>query len=165
MNNKQVGVKRLYACDQPHDKWYEHIMGLYAPKTHHDSKHMFDSASLSHIFFSLLATYISRKIFGQKMFVPITVFLVSTGFEVYENLPDQINEYYQVELENSKVSTYTGDSIINVIGDIMSNILGIYIGYTCSDAVILVVLALLLILITITNGREFWAEAFGFLFK
>lgn len=41
----------MIICDQEHKNWYEHIYAPYSINSPHNSKHMFDIYSLTHIFF------------------------------------------------------------------------------------------------------------------
>lgn len=154
---EEINIKRLHWCDQPHNYWYEHIID-FEPKSAHGSKHMFDIYSFTHIFWPLLLTLIAKKIFGTSIYVPIAIFIITTIFELYENIPENIIKYHRIEVDSSGESTYRGDSTINIIGDIIFNAIGIYIGYMYSDSVNLIILVLTFIVITSVVGIKYWTE-------
>lgn len=43
-------IKHIHICDQPHDHWYEQLFTRYYPYSPHNSKHLIDGYSLTHIF-------------------------------------------------------------------------------------------------------------------
>ena len=158
-------IKRIHICDQPHKYWYEHIFNYYYEGSPHNSKHMFDIYSLTHIFWPMLLMLLMRDVLGYGRSV-IIIFLISTFFEVYENQPEQIKKYHRIEVDSSGESSYRGDSTINIIGDILFNIFGIYLGYSIKSNK-LAQLVLLMVFITITKvvGFNYWTEFITFALK
>ena len=156
----------LSICDQLHGNWYENIYNSYYPNSPHNSKHLFDIYTLSHIFWSALLVIILKKIFNDKLglALPIGVFLLTTYFEIHENTEEQIVKYRRIEIDSSGTS-YRGDSLINLIGDIIGNIIGIYLGLALSNQAISIVLVILFLVITNIVGFSYWLEFFEFLFK
>ena len=161
MQNKIEIGKRLYWCDQPHEKWYEHIFDLNPRKNPHVSKHMFDIFSFTHIFWPLLMVLLSKKIFGRGNY--IIIFILTILFEIYENIPANIIKYHRIEIDSSGKSHYRGDSWINIIGDIIFNGIGVYLGYMCTDTIIIIILMLILLIITTMLGINYWIDFFRFL--
>lgn len=156
-------TQRLYVCDQPHQLWYEHIYSSYQPFSPHNSKHLFDIYSLTHTFWSLFLLLIFKTIFGQTRIIPFMIFFITTLFEFHENLSSQITKYQRIEVGSNGISSYRGDSLINVIGDILSNVLGLYIGYYYSDTVIIIVLSIIFMIITGILGLTYWTDFLNFL--
>lgn len=119
---------QLY-CDQHHDFWWEHLYNTYYENSPHNSKHLFDVYSLTHIFWCLLIVYFLKLILPIKVAI-ISVFLITTLFEVHENTYDQIIKYQRIEINSNGQTSYRGDTLLNVLGDIISNVFGIYLGAT-----------------------------------
>jgi hypothetical protein len=105
----------LILCDQTHDNWYEHIYSPYYPNSH-NSKH-FDIYTHTHVFWRMLLMYIGKRLFPDyKNFIVVTLFVISTLFEVHENLPENIKMYKRIEIDSSGESSYRGDTLINSFG-------------------------------------------------
>lgn len=153
-------IKRLHMCDQNH-KWYEQIYWPYSPSSSHNSKHMFDIYSLTHIFWPAIFTHLLKKITTSKKMAIIVVFIISSLFEIYENMPEQIIKYQRVEINSSRETSYRGDSTINVIGDILANIAGIYLGNYCPWTTVITTF----FIITNTIGLNYWKEFVIYLFS
>ena len=142
-----------FICDQPHKYMYEHLFNYhhYSP---HRSQHMFDIYSLTHIFWPLLIMFILKSLFGKKPIYALIVIIICIIFEYIENLPKFVKKYRTIEK-----SDYQGDTIINVIGDMVTNLIGIYIGYNIqSNAIITLILVILYCVITSIIGFEYWTQ-------
>jgi hypothetical protein len=91
----------------------------------HNSQHLFDPYSLSHVlhgilFFALL--WLFRKRLSLPMRAMIAA-LIEIGWELLENSPIIINRYRAATVSLG----YTGDSIVNSLGDIVSFVAGFFI--------------------------------------
>jgi len=157
-------IKRLHICDQPHKHWYEYLYNSHYSGSPHNSKHMFDIYSLTHLFWPLLLMWIAKKIFPYNGWIPIILIILTTVFEIHENMKSQIVKYNRIEINESGKSSYRGDSTVNIIGDIIFNILGIYIGYKLtSDLAIFLILFVTFIIVTGIVGISYWIEFFDFM--
>lgn len=162
MEEKEKINKYLFICDQPHEHWYQQIYNDYYPESPHNSKHLFDIYTLTHIFWSALITLILKK-FMSTNYAVILTFLVTAAFEIFENLDAQIIKYRRIEVDSTGKSSYRGDSFINSIGDIIGNMIGIYIGITLSNQNTLIILLILFLVITNIVGFSYWTDFFQFL--
>ena len=145
----------ILCCDQPHKYWFEQIYWPFSINSPHNSKHLFDIYSLTHIFWLLLLSIICKNLFYNKT-IPITLLIItSTLFELYENSNDQIIKYNRIEVNSMGESSYRGDSLINLIGDIISNLIGIYIAYEYSNNISIIILILLFLIITFVVGFSY----------
>lgn len=91
----------------------------------HNSQHLFDAYSLSHVlhgvlFFGIL--WLFRKKLSLNSRAAIAA-MIEIGWELLENSPIIINRYR----EGTIALGYTGDSIANSLGDIVSFVVGFYI--------------------------------------
>ena len=152
-------------CDQAHNYWFEQIYWPYTIDSPHNSKHLFDIYSLTHVFWLLLLSMICKNLFENRTIPIIFLIFLSTLFEIHENSSDQIIKYNRIEVNSLGQSSYRGDSLINSLGDIFCNIIGIYIGYNYSNTVNIAVLILLFLVITYTVGFSYWTDFFKFMFK
>lgn len=151
-------IKHIHVCDQKHKHWYEHIIQCHKPYSPHNSKHMFDIYSLTHIFWSLLLITILNKYVDRYTSFIIMSIIVNI-FEIIENLPQNIVKYHRIEVDSSGKSEYRGDSTINIIGDIIFNMIGSYLGYTIKDNnIITVILIVLFLSITQVVGLDYWTD-------
>lgn len=154
----------LWYCDQPHDNPLEHILSYYPPMSPHGSKHMFDQYSLTHFWWSLLVTLLLKLVIKDtKRLVIVHIVLVSIIFEIIENSPTHIKRFQRIEIDSSGKTNYRGDSVINLIGDIMCNLLGLYIGVTLPIEYSILLLVVLVPVITTLVGSKYWTEFFSFL--
>jgi len=115
----------------------------------HNSQHLFDAYSLSHVlhgvlFFGLL------WLFRRRLSLPVRAAIAASieiGWELLENSPIIINRYRAATVSLG----YTGDSIINSLGDVLSFVAGFYIarklGLWWSIAIFISVELLMLFLI------------------
>ncbi len=93
-------------------------------KTEHGgSKEVFDIYSFSHITHGIIF-YFVLKYFGLKetniIYVSIILELL---WEILENSPFIIKRFQR----NKEYANWTGDSIVNIIGDVISMLIGLYI--------------------------------------
>lgn len=128
-----------------------------------NSTELFDYYSIAHIFAAALLTKIGVKIFGNNLYVPIIALVITTVFEVFENLPEQVKKYRAIETKSSGNTTYYGDSGLNTAGDIIFNMIGIFIGYLLPDAVFLVIMFILFIVMMATIGPQAITDVTQFL--
>lgn len=152
---------KLY-CDQSHSFWWEHLYNTYYENSPHNSKHLFDVYSLTHIFWCLLLVYLLKLILPIKIVI-ISVFLITTLFEIHENTHNQIIKYQRIEINSNGQTSYRGDTILNVLGDILSNIVGIYLGSTLSGYYVVACLICIFTLITNVVGLVYFIDFFKFL--
>jgi hypothetical protein len=134
---------RVWWCQQ-HDYWPISIK-VNSP---HNSQHIFDAYSLSHvlhgiIFFGFL--WLFRKRLRLVVRAAIAA-AIEIGWELLENSPIIITRYRTATMSLG----YTGDSIINSLGDIFSFVVGFYIarklGLWWSIAIFVAVEMLMLLL-------------------
>jgi hypothetical protein len=112
----------------------------------HNSQHLCDAYSLSHVlhgilFFGVLWLFRRRLSLNARAVIASAI---EIGWEMLENSPIVINRYRAATVSLG----YTGDSIINSLGDIASFVLGFYLarklGLWKSVALFLVVELLML---------------------
>jgi len=115
----------------------------------HNSQHVFDPYSLSHVlhgilFFGIL--WLFRRWLSLDMRAAIAA-SIEIGWELLENSPIIINRYRSATVSLG----YTGDSIANSLGDIASFVAGFYVarklGWRASVAIFVAVELLMLWLI------------------
>jgi len=88
----------------------------------HNSQHLFDPYSFSHlqhglVFHALLHFLAPRVPLGHRLLLAV---MLETGWELLENSPIIINRYRAVTISLG----YTGDTILNSLGDVLSCTLG-----------------------------------------
>ena len=89
------------------------------------SQLLIDIYSLSHISHGILFYFLFNKLgYNDKTNLYLTIILEFI-WEIFENTPFIINKYRK----NSAYKNYKGDSIINIIGDLIFTIIGYYL--TC----------------------------------
>jgi len=158
-------LKKLVYCDQPHENWVEQIYTDYYSKSPHNSKHLFEIYSLTHIFWKIVLTVIIKQFCSNNKLNMIFIPLISVLFEIHENLDVNIKKYQRIEIDSQGFTSYRGDSIINIIGDIMCGILGVYIGLYFDVKIVIFILISLFIIITKILGLVYWNDFFKFLIK
>jgi hypothetical protein len=123
-------------------------VSLYV-NSQHNSQHLLDPYSLSHVlhgilFFGILWLFRRHLSLGMRAALAATIEIC---WEMLENSPIIINRYRAATVSLG----YTGDSIVNSMGDIASFVLGFYVarklGLWRSVAIFLVVELLMLWLI------------------
>ena len=128
--------------------------GSWAPisiavQSSHNSQHFFDASSFSHVlhgilFFGLLWLFRHRLSLNVRAAIAASI---EIGWEMLENSPIIINRYREATVSLG----YTGDSIANSVGDIVSFVCGFYLarklGLWWSVAVFLTIELLMLWLI------------------
>ena len=133
--------------------WWCHCGRWYPISLHvnsqHNSQHLFDPYSLSHVlhgilFFGLLRLLRRHLSLGVRAAMAASI---EIAWEMMENSPLVIRRYRAATVSLG----YTGDSIVNSLGDIASFVLGFYIarklGLWWSIAIFLAVELLMLWLI------------------
>ncbi len=128
-----------------------------------NSTTFFDYYSISHIFISALLTKIGVKIFGKNLYVPIIIIILTTLFEVYENSDNQIIRYRNIEIKSIGENSYHGDSGLNTAGDMIFNMIGIFIGYCMPDMIFLLIMCILFMIIMATTGPHSIGNAMKFI--
>lgn len=93
----------------------------------HNSQHLFDPYSLSHllhgvIFFWVLRIIAPRLKVGWMVLIALSI---EAGWEILENSPMVINRY---RAATSSLG-YSGDSIVNSVGDLISCAIGLVVGW------------------------------------
>lgn len=95
--------------------------------TQHNSQHLFDPYTFTHILHGVLEFWLISLIF-PRMLLAWRLFLaifVESGWEIVENTDAVINHYREATL----ALNYYGDSIINSLGDILACGLGFWLAY------------------------------------
>jgi hypothetical protein len=116
-----VFIGLLYLEGRP--VWCKYGFGFWSAAWRRcTSQHLFDPYSLTHvlhgaIFFWLLRPFASRAGLPWRL---IGALLLEAGWELLENSPWVIERYRQ----DTASLDYTGDSIVNSFGDLVSTILG-----------------------------------------
>jgi len=165
MDKNTTDIKKLHICDQQHNYWWEHIYHPYYPKSPHNSKHLLDIYTLTHIFWPMLTVYLSKKIFKKNVWITIFIYILVVYFEIYENKMEQIVKYRRIEIDTDGYTSYRGDSTLNLVGDILANIMGIYLAYNIeSDIYSILIMLILFILVTKTVGYTYWTSFIKFAF-
>jgi hypothetical protein len=114
----------------------------------------------------MLLMFVLKKMFDKKPVIAILLTIFTTAFEIYENLPKQIVKYHRIEVDSTGESSYRGDSTINIAGDIIFNMMGIYIGYKVDNLThAILILLIKSVIITKTIGFNYWTESFSFMTK
>ncbi|CAN5609742.1 DUF2585 domain-containing protein [soil metagenome] len=111
---------RVWWCQQ--GDWFPISFVVNSP---HNSQHVFDAYSLSHmlhglLFYGFFWLFRKRMSFRWRL---VAATAVEIGWEMLENSPIIINRYRTATMS----LRYEGDSIINSIGDIVSYLIGFYI--------------------------------------
>jgi hypothetical protein len=91
----------------------------------HNSQHVFDAYSLSHmlhglLFYGFFWLFRKRMSFSCRL---VAATAVEIGWELLENSPIIINRYRAATISLG----YEGDSISNSLGDVLSYLIGFYI--------------------------------------
>ena len=125
---------------------------------------MFDVYSLTHLFWAGLLMWGMSQTLGYTFSNAVIVAVITAVFEIHENMEQQIKNYRRIEIDQSGQTTYRGDSTINIIGDILFNLVGIYIAFYIRNPIhIALILSGTFGIITHTVGLDYWIEFFKFL--
>ena len=89
------------------------------------SNQIFDIYSFSHIIHGILFYFLIKYLNYNITNGLLIVIILETLWEIFENTPFIINKYKQ----KRPFKNYNGDSIVNIIGDIIFTIVGYYIAY------------------------------------
>lgn len=115
----------------------------------HNSQHLFDPYSFTHVLHGVLYFWLISLIFRRMPFIwqLFTAILAESSWEIFENTNFVIQHYRTATL----ALDYYGDSVINSLGDILSCTTGFIIAYKIrfwrSLVLFLVIEIILLILI------------------
>jgi hypothetical protein len=126
----------LYLEGRP--AWCKDGLALWSPAWNHcTSQHLFDPYSLTHvlhgvIFFWMLRPLASRVELRWRL---VGALLLEVAWELVENSPWVIERYRQ----DTASLDYTGDSIVNSLGDLVSTVIGFVFTSRVSWKVALVV--------------------------
>jgi hypothetical protein len=136
------------------------------PNPPHGSKHLFDIYSLTHTFWGLVTTILLLQVTpsSHKNKILITISSLFIAFEIHENLESQIIRYRRFEKDAQGGTSYRGDSTINIIGDIVTSLLGIYLGAVLAPSAAMFSLTIIFILVTRVLSLSYWVEFLKFLF-
>ena len=106
-----------------------------------DSQQIFDIYSFSHVQGGIILYFLLSK-FLQMSFKTAFIYSIIMGiiFEIIENSETAIKKFKKVYRK------YTGDSIVNIIGDIFCNILGFLFAYKYPKIAIIYFILVLIIL-------------------
>ena len=136
--------ERVWWCEQ--GDWSPVALKVASP---HNSQHLLDAYSLSHLLHGILFFGI-LWLFRGRLSLPVRAALaaaIEIGWEVLENSPIIINRYRAATVSLG----YSGDSIVNSLGDVASFVLGFYaarkLGFWWSCAIFATVELLMLWLI------------------
>jgi hypothetical protein len=123
-----VGFAIVYLRWQGRVWWCK--CGSWAPvsiavQSPHNSQHLFDAYSFSHVlhgilFFGFLWLFRNKLSLNLRAAIATSI---EIGWEMMENSPAIINRYREATVSLG----YTGDSIANSLGDITSFVLGFYL--------------------------------------
>jgi hypothetical protein len=94
-------------------------------QSEHNSQHVFDAYSLSHVLHGVLFFGV-LWLFRRRLSLPVRAAIAASieiAWEMLENSPIVINRYRTTTVALG----YTGDSIINSLGDILSFVAGFYL--------------------------------------
>lgn len=161
----------LFWCDQKHDNWLEHLvspditsLNIFSPNYKeisrtdpHNSKHLVDIYFFTHVIWSMILCFLLSFRFSRLQ-TTIAVIAVSIIFEIYENLPSSLEKYQRIEKDSDNKISYRGDSLINIVGDIAGNIIGIWTYWNYTHMFIPIFL-----LIVSTVGWVYWTDFFSFI--
>jgi hypothetical protein len=116
-----VFVGLLYLADRPW--WCKYGIGfLTGAWTHCTSQHFCDPYSLTHVLHGIIFYWALRPL-ADKCALPwrlVAAVVIEIGWELLENSPWVIERYRQ----QTASLDYTGDSVLNSIGDVASTIVG-----------------------------------------
>jgi hypothetical protein len=107
-------------CEQR--DWSPVSLPVYSP---HNSHHLFDANSLSHVLHGVLffgVLWLVRRRLSLNVRAAIAAG-IEIGWEMLENSPLVIERYRKATVSLG----YTGDSILNSLGDVASFVLGFYL--------------------------------------
>jgi hypothetical protein len=111
---------RVWWCQQ--GDWRPVAVKVDSP---HNSQHLFDPYSLSHVLHGVLffgVLWLFRRRLSLDLRAAIAA-AIEIGWEILENSPIVINRYRTA----TAALGYTGDSIVNSLGDVTSFVLGFYV--------------------------------------
>ena len=118
--------------------WCKFGLGFWsAAWTHCTSQHFLDPYSLTHVLHGILFYWVLRP-FASKIALHrrlVAALVLEIGWELLENSPWVIEHYRQ----NTASLGYTGDSILNSVGDLVTTVIGFAVAAQFSWKVAVVV--------------------------
>jgi hypothetical protein len=133
--------------------WCKYGIGLLTGAWEHcTSQHFFDPYSLTHALHGIIFYWALRPL-ATKMSLPwrlVTAVVIEIAWELLENSPWVIERYRQ----QTASLDYTGDSILNSVGDVLSTIVGFAFAsqFSWKVALALYVAVELVLLVTIRDN-------------
>lgn len=131
-----------WMCDKPHSLLGHLVYAKYPDGfSDHNSTHMFDAYSLTHVFWGMVTMAAVLIILPHTRFKdwlkpkPILIaFIVgSILFELGENAQKSImnaninmGKGLNLELDSNGLPSYNGDSLLNIFGDTLCNVAGAF---------------------------------------
>ena len=98
-------------------------------RTQTTSIHLFDFYSITHLFWPFFIVLTLLQLPIPKGWIFAITLIITTLFEVLENQEWFIDRYRLQEKGDLGKSNYFGDSHLNLIGDILSNLAGMGMAY------------------------------------
>jgi hypothetical protein len=102
----------------------------------------FDIYAFSHITHGVILYFILYYLKFEFIYILILGIILELSWEFFENTPFIINKYRS----NKEFKNYTGDSIVNIIGDTLFTIIGIYLSHWSTTITIITIILLEFIL-------------------
>lgn len=106
---------------------------------------MFDFYSISHILWNFSLVIIFKYIGLNNRTIILSLLLFGIIFEVIENSNWGIEKYRKQETIDKGYSNYNGDTLYNIIGDIISNSIGILLAFNMKRPLHKMIFILLLV--------------------
>lgn len=107
---------------------------------------MFDFYSISHILWNFSLVIIFKYIGLNNKTIILSLLLFGIIFEVIENTNWGIKKYREQETIDKGYSDYNGDTFYNLIGDIISNSIGILLAFNIKKPLHKMIFILLLVI-------------------
>lgn len=107
---------------------------------------MFDFYSISHILWNFSLVIIFKYIGLNNRTIILSLLLFGIIFEVIENTNWGIKKYREQEIIDKGYSDYNGDTFYNIIGDIISNSIGILLAFNIKRPLHKMIFILLLVI-------------------
>jgi hypothetical protein len=104
--------------------WCKYGIGIWTGVgTHCTSQHFLDPYTLTHVLHGVVFYWLLQPLAG-RISLPwrvLIAFALEVGWEVLENSPWVVERYRQ----DTAAFDYTGDSILNALGDVVASVVGI----------------------------------------
>ena len=101
------------------------------------NKQVFDIYSFSHVTHGILFYYILKSLGLPSTSIVYAATLLEVAWELFENTPFIINKYR----EKKEFKDFHGDSIVNMIGDIIFTLLGVWLAYSSPKYAVIYVIS------------------------